>query len=98
MLALLEKSVTGVYDNCPLRRALTSGKIKIPEEKYLPGSTIKASFVRFQVLTAASMMMMMMMMMEAVRTSETSVDNHFTWQYNPENSSEHQSIFCFPWR
>jgi hypothetical protein len=29
-------------------------------------------------------------MMEAVRTSETSVDNHFTWQYNPEDNSEHQ--------
>jgi hypothetical protein len=28
-------------------------------------------------------------MMEAVRPSETSVDNHFTWQYNPEGSSEH---------
>jgi hypothetical protein len=28
--------------------------------------------------------------MEAVRTSETSVDNHFTRQYNPEDSSEHQ--------
>jgi hypothetical protein len=28
-------------------------------------------------------------MMEAVRTSETSVDNHFTRQYNPEDSSEH---------
>jgi hypothetical protein len=26
--------------------------------------------------------------MEAVRTSETSVDNHFTRQYNPEDSSE----------
>jgi hypothetical protein len=24
-----------------------------------------------------------------VRTSETSVDNHFTRQYNPEDSSEH---------
>jgi hypothetical protein len=29
------------------------------------------------------------LMMEAVRTSETSVDNHFTRQYNPEDSSEH---------
>jgi hypothetical protein len=29
-------------------------------------------------------------MMEAVRTSETSVNNHFTRQYNPEDSSEHQ--------
>jgi hypothetical protein len=29
-------------------------------------------------------------MMEAVRTSETSVDNHYTRQYNPEDSSEHQ--------
>jgi hypothetical protein len=28
------------------------------------------------------------MMMEAVRTSETSVDNQFTRQYNPEDSSE----------
>jgi hypothetical protein len=32
-------------------------------------------------------------MMEAARTSETSVDNHFTRQYNPEDSSEHQIIF-----
>jgi exonuclease III len=31
-------------------------------------------------------------MMEAVHTSETSVDNHFTRQYNPEDSSEHHSI------
>jgi hypothetical protein len=30
--------------------------------------------------------------MEAVRTSETSVDNHFTRQYNPEDSSEQKSI------
>jgi hypothetical protein len=29
-------------------------------------------------------------MMEAVRTSETSVDNQFTRQYNPEDSSEHR--------
>jgi hypothetical protein len=33
--------------------------------------------VRFQVLTAA------------IRTSETSVDNHFTRQYIPEDNSEH---------
>jgi hypothetical protein len=30
-------------------------------------------------------------MMEAVRTSETSVDSHFTRQYNPEDSSEHHT-------
>jgi hypothetical protein len=30
-------------------------------------------------------------MMEAVRTSETSVDNHFTWQYIPEANSEHHT-------
>jgi hypothetical protein len=29
--------------------------------------------------------------MEAVRTSETSVDNHFTWQYIPEDNSEHHT-------
>jgi hypothetical protein len=32
-------------------------------------------------------------MMEAVRTSETSVDNHFTRQYNPEDSSEYGVLF-----
>jgi hypothetical protein len=31
-------------------------------------------------------------MIEAVRTSETLVDNHFTRQYNPEDSSEHHSF------
>jgi hypothetical protein len=30
------------------------------------------------------------LMMEAVRTSETSVDNNLTRQYNPEDSSEQQ--------
>jgi hypothetical protein len=30
-------------------------------------------------------------MMEAARTSETSVDNNFTRQYNPEDSSEHHT-------
>jgi hypothetical protein len=29
--------------------------------------------------------------MEAVRTSETSVDNHFTQQYIPEDNSEHHT-------
>jgi hypothetical protein len=29
--------------------------------------------------------------MEAVRTSETSVDNHFTRKYNPEDNSEHHT-------
>jgi hypothetical protein len=31
-------------------------------------------------------------MMEAARTSETSVDNHFTRQYNPEDSSENLHV------
>jgi hypothetical protein len=30
-------------------------------------------------------------MMEAARTSETSVDNYFTRQYNPEDKSEFQN-------
>jgi hypothetical protein len=34
---------------------------------------------------------MVSMMMEAVRTSETSVDNHFTQQYIPEDNSEHHT-------
>jgi hypothetical protein len=34
-------------------------------------------------------------MMEAARTSETSVDNHFTRQYNPEDSSEQQVMLTF---
>jgi hypothetical protein len=28
------------------------------------------------------------LMMEAARTSETLVDNYFTWQYIPEDNSE----------
>jgi hypothetical protein len=31
-------------------------------------------------------------MMEAVRTSETSVDNNFTRQYIPEDNSEHHCL------
>jgi hypothetical protein len=31
------------------------------------------------------------LMMEAVRTSETSVDNYFTRQYIPEDKSEHHT-------
>jgi hypothetical protein len=31
------------------------------------------------------------LMMEAVRTSETSLDNHFTRQYIPEDNSEHHT-------
>jgi hypothetical protein len=44
-------------------------------------------------------------MMEAVRTSETSVNNHFTQQYIPEDNSEHgicvadpESILCYQTR
>jgi hypothetical protein len=33
------------------------------------------------------------LMMEAVRTSETSVDNHFTRQYIPEDNSEHPLVY-----
>jgi hypothetical protein len=36
------------------------------------------------------------MMMEAARTSETSVDNHFTRQYNPEDSSEQEVSLTNP--
>jgi hypothetical protein len=32
--------------------------------------------------------LLIILMMEAVCTSETSVDNHFTWQYIPEDNSE----------
>jgi hypothetical protein len=31
------------------------------------------------------------LMMEAARSSETSVDNHFTRQYIPEDNSEHHT-------
>jgi hypothetical protein len=33
--------------------------------------------------------------MEAVRTSETSVDNYFTRQYIPEDNSEHHTLSVF---
>jgi hypothetical protein len=58
--------------------------------------------VRFQVLTAASMMFRIVFwdvlpckMMEAVRTSETSVENHFTRQYIPEDNSKQNLILVF---
>jgi hypothetical protein len=35
------------------------------------------------------------LMMEAVRTSETSVDNQFTRQYIPEDNSEHHRQIQF---
>jgi hypothetical protein len=38
-----------------------------------------------------------MMMMEAVRTSETSVDNHFTRQYIPEDNSEQYDVLDCEW-
>jgi hypothetical protein len=55
-------------------------------------------YMRFQVLTASSMMFRIVfwdesssLMMEAVRASETPVDNHFTRQYIPEdNSKQHR--------
>jgi hypothetical protein len=60
--------------------------------------------VRFKVLTAAGIMFRIVFwdilpckmivdrgMMEAVRTSETSVDNHFTRQYIQEDNSEHNA-------
>jgi hypothetical protein len=34
-------------------------------------------------------------MMEAVRTSETSVDNDFTRKYIPEDNSEHHRIYLY---
>jgi hypothetical protein len=33
-------------------------------------------------------------MMEAVRNSQTSFDNYFTWQYIPEDNSEHHTRRC----
>jgi hypothetical protein len=35
------------------------------------------------------------LLMEAVRTSETSVDNYFTRQYIPEDTSESLLCLCF---
>jgi hypothetical protein len=37
-------------------------------------------------------------MMEAVRTSETSVDNYFTRQYIPEDNSERKYIKLEVWK
>ena len=35
----------GVFDSCPLRRGIESGKINLPKEAVLNGSTIRAPFV-----------------------------------------------------
>jgi hypothetical protein len=34
-------------------------------------------------------------MMEAEPTSQTSFENNFTWQYIPEDKSEHHSLYLF---
>jgi hypothetical protein len=47
---------------------------------------LNINYVRFQVLTAASM--------KAARTSETSVDNYFTRQYIPGDNSELNISCC----
>jgi hypothetical protein len=36
-------------------------------------------------------------MMEAARTSETSVENNFTRQYNPVDKPELTKLSVFPW-
>jgi hypothetical protein len=64
----------------------------------MPGEAA-CKYVRFQVLMAASMKfrfvfwdvlpckIIVNLMMEAARTSKTSVDYYFTWQYIPEDKS-----------
>jgi hypothetical protein len=63
---------------------------------------IRNWYMRFQVLTAASMKFRTVfwddssLMMEAARTSETSVNNYFTRQYIPEDKSElHKKLIPF---
>jgi hypothetical protein len=48
----------------------------------------KSTNVRFQVLTAASMMIRAVFWV--ILLCKMIVDKHFTRQYNPEDSSEHQ--------
>nr|CAH7735736.1 unnamed protein product [Callosobruchus chinensis] len=46
MLDLMAKTVMArVFENCPLRKAVESGSIVLPEETNLPGSTILAPYV-----------------------------------------------------
>jgi hypothetical protein len=51
-------------------------------------------FVRFQVLTAASMMFIVVFWDILPCNSETSVDNNFTRPYIPEDNSEHHGCLC----
>jgi hypothetical protein len=46
-----------------------------------------------ETLFRAVFWVVLSLMMEAVRTSETSVDNQFTRQYNPEDSAEHHTVY-----
>jgi hypothetical protein len=47
-------------------------------------------------LTRLSQGPLIALMMEAARTSETLVDNYFTWQYIPEDKSELQDALFPP--
>jgi hypothetical protein len=57
--------------------------------KTFTSATLAVVVVTEGLATAAAVMM------EAVRTSETSVDNHFTRQYNSEDSSEQQQQYLY---
>jgi ribonuclease HI len=67
---------------CAITRAVKQARFTTCGHKLIPWSSI----LRKKLAVAQ---LAIKLMMEAVRTSETSVDNHFTRQYIPEDSSEH---------
>jgi hypothetical protein len=62
-------SITRVFREIPSPSSPTTTDHLITRHLYKPRSFCRSAYSS--------------LMMEAVRTSETSVDNHFTWQYNP---------------
>jgi hypothetical protein len=64
----------------------------------MPKDTKPSHFMRFQVLTAASMKFRVALMMEAVCTSETSVNFKVTTPLSiPENSKLHTPVSLEPY-
>jgi hypothetical protein len=79
---------------------VTSTPIAQLNPEPVPSISLRSTFcyhhISFTVFHVAAFNMMFRtvfssLMMEAVRTSETSVDNHFTRQYIPEDNSEHHT-------
>jgi hypothetical protein len=94
----VEKSLEqNLKDSClwtlPILQGFSSKNTTFRKLDLFPSSGKKVALMMFRAVfwVVLPCKRLSSLMMEAVRTSETSVDNRFTRQYNPEDSSEHHT-------